>query len=1158
MPTLFARLDVGLQGNALSTQLSEQVSNLTAIATTVNNLINRPPSDLSNLTQLIQNLPLPNLEIGGDFAATLTALQQALPTDLSSITNSLTTGLQQLDLTVNTDLTEQLAETLTAVLAIYQLTQTDLLCEDANSANSGETTSSGSPGNSTGNTPSDPATPPPGTVTSSPVLASTLDQVNGSLDLLPSALNVDSFLTWLHQILQQLNLDALGLIQVPVLNDLFDPLDTLLTWRSLSSAEILTQMSGSLETLRLFLRTPFHTVLSPLESDLTAIIAQVSASPLSQITDELTTHLQALKTAIESGNLNGTATTIAAVNTLLDQHQTLQTTWQNNLFPQVEDLRDRLKSLTGNLEDQLGRVVSILQPNSSLEWLAAIADAQPTPTDSQSLSEFQSWLDTIVDWLQKLINAVDLPAIQQPIRTVADGMKAVVDGLDNSLVTVTLAVQNLFSQVNERLAQVDVAAIVQQVETTIQAFKTQLIETLSNLFTPVRAAIGQVITSISASVAAFDPTTVIDALRDAIQVVTGILKDPAVISTLNQIRGALDGVTQQLKTLSFSPIVDQVIAAIDDLAAILSSIDTSLLSTPLQLSLQAALAILPEDLTPVTDPLIAEFGQLIESGPAPLLTTVQQQPQRLLEQVQSFQPAALIGDALSTPYQSLLTDMESFKPSQLLEPVQQPLTTLKTRLQENANPALAIEPLIPLFQNLLQAFDQLKPETLIQPLDDLIQQTIDSVLKALPVDEVFAQVDGATKRIGEVVGLGDRLVALVQRVLTLLNGFDNPQSQIDNWITSALVNLDGITDTSTLQPRLVAVSETLNDLSAAGVSNRFNQSVDALLTVLNTLDPQTRLVNLVQSYRGISQASLNALPDSAEKTALTAALTRFNPIHPSFSAPYQILDTLQKSLTKAKTTLQSDLTDWDDRYHSSNTPLASLKNLTVSPDQLRQWIREAIAGQLAQPLTRLFAMTAPLSQILTRFLTRLQGLVTALQARLTQLLLGPNALGEIRDQIRAILERLQNFNLGFLTESLTDLFETARSDLEAIDPANLAEVIATAFNQVIDSLDLSQILPTAAIAQLDSSYSDVIDKLKTLNPANLVTKAVQPEFEEKVIPLLKTFDLTELLTTLLDRLHQLDDELKAEMTRVNEAYQKLRQSLPSISISVDIDLGISL
>lgn len=1151
MPTLFAQLDAGLQDNSLSVNLTGQVSRLTDIATTVVNLIERPPTQLSNLSQAIQELPLPDLAVGSNLSTTLTALQTAIPTDFSAITGSLSTGLQQLDQTATHDLTGLVSDSLSAVLAIYDLVQTDLLCQDS-------TADSTSPPGSSGEAPPGETDAPPETnapPANPPVLGNTLEQMDQSLNLLPSPLTVDSFLLWLHQRLQQMNLNALGLVRVPVLDDLRDPLETLMTWRSLTPAAIVTQMAGSVQDLRLFLQSPLIAVVAPLESELTEIQTQLAAGALGQIALDLTARLGQIKTAVESSDLSGAAPAITAIDGLLAQHQTVKTTFQNTLLPQITDASDRLSDLSTDLDDQMGRVVSLLQPNTPLDVLAPLTAGQPDLSDDQSLAEFQTWLDTIVNWLQQVVDAVDLTAIREPIRTVATTMRSAVDGLDQGMVTATLTVQELFGQLEGLLNQVDVAALVAQVEEAIQTFKTRLIQTLANLFAPVRQAIAQVITTISQGIDDFDPAAIVEALREAIQIVTGILENPSVVAALNQIRGALDAVTQQLQTLSFSPLVDQVIAAIEELGSVLSSIDTSVLSTPLQLALQAALALLPESLTPITDPLITEFGTLIDAGPAPLLATVQQQPQQLLQRVRSFQPASLIGDSLSRPYQSLLADMQAFQPSRLLEPVQQELTSLKTRLRQNADPSRALEPLLPLFQQLLQAFDALQPERLVQPLESLIQQTIQRVLEAVPLEQVFDQVDGALQRVTDVVGLGDRLKALVQRMLDLLNGLSNPQTQVNAWIEDSLANLGDITDTSPLQPLLNQVSETLSELTTPALLSRFNQAVDGVLNPLETLDAQTALVSLIQAYRGISRSAVDALPASAEKTALLAILDRFNPVQPDFSAPYQRLSAFQAQLTQVKASLPADLATWDERYHSPQTLLASLRDLTVAPDRLRQWVREALQGPLVEPLTRLFGLAAPLTRTLSVFLGKLQGLLDSLQSKVTALLQGPDSLGGIRDELRSLVERLQQFDLGFLTDSVQQVFATVRGKLEAVDPAGLAATLSAAFQQVLDSLDLSQVLPAAAIAQLDTSYEQVIRKLEELDPERLVTQVVQPEFEQKVIPLLETFDLTPLLTALLERMRQLDEELRAEMERVNAAYQTLRQSMPSISISVDVDLG---
>ena len=166
--------------------------------------------------------------------------------------------------------------------------------------------------------------------------------------------------------------------------------------------------------------------------------------------------------------------------------------------------------------------------------------------------------------------------------------------------------------------------------------------------------------------------------------------------------------------------------------------------------------------------------------------------------------------------------------------------------------------------------------------------------------------------------------------------------------------------------------------------------------------------------------------------------------------------------------------------------------------------------------------------------------------------------------MQELVDRLRTFDLGFLTESLNEVFENVRGKLDAANPAHLRELVDGVFDDMLAALSLAQILPPADIAALDAAYAEVRDKLKQLDPGKLVTEVVQPEFEATIVPLLAAFDLTPVLDALIARLQSLDEELRAEMDRVNEAWQRLRDSIPSISpldlvdidLDVDIDIGV--
>ncbi|HEY9622006.1 MAG TPA: hypothetical protein V6C78_16745 [Crinalium sp.] len=1138
MATLLEQLNISLDSSDLSSQIESQVGNLTGVVTTVTGLINNPPDSLGDLTQNLNALPLPDLNVGSDFTGTLSSLSQALPTDLSSITGGLTGTLQQLQNTIGTDLTGALGDALRAVLAIYNLTQIDFSC--LGSADSGSS-GSGSGGSGTPGGSGSPAVP--GSQVTA--LTSSLDQVNGAIALLPSPLTVESFLIWLNDILNNPQRSVLLPLNIPVLDDLHDPLATLVSWQTMDEAAIQASLVQTVELTTTFVSSGIDDVLNPLDTALVALAAQVPFPILTQVLTDLTSGLTTLKTAVNSGNLSGTDATIASLNSLLDQYDAVRSPLQTNVLAQLPDLNQRLAHLPTDLRHQMEHVLSVLRPNGPISALKSLSTAA-TSANEAVLTEMNRWLGGLVGWLEDLVDMLDLSAIQEPLKAVADGARATVDGLDNAMVNVTLQVQNLFGEVQSLLGGANPGAIATQIEDSIQAFQSELLNQLAALFNPVRDAVHQVVDALSGAVDSFNPQAVIGTLTDALQAINSVLGSPEVVNAIAAIRSAMEAITQELQALSFAAVIDEVLQGIQDVIGILQGLDSSLLGGAMQGALQAALSVLPDDLSTITDPIIDQFGQFLDEGPVPVLESVKDQPKQLIDKVKEFEPTKLIGTELTQPYHDLVTQMDGFKPSSLLEPVQTELSKLKDRLKENVSPAQLLEPLEPLFNELLQAFDQLKPEELIAPLQATIDQVIDSIVNALPIDETFDQIDAALKQVAAVAGFGDKLNTVLQSATDLLNGFADPTTQLNTWLSPIFGKLNGLTDLTTLQSTLDNLSAALDKTKAQAVGDRVNTLLSLVLTDLNTLNPQSRLTTLVQAYRGITSQALAALPASPQKTALTNLLARCNPLQPAFNAPFQTLATWQQALTQTQTQLTSALTDWDTRFHTSDGILADLRRSSLTPTELVQSVQQALEAQLLEPLVKLFGLVHPVQQILDVFLGRLQHLVNQVKAKLLDLLLGPNSLTGIKDALQQLVQKLQNFDLSFLSDSLKDTFAQIRSQLDALNPAHLKDALESAFDALLQTLDLNQILPAADVAALDADYAAVVDKLKALDPQKLVTDVLQPEFEQTILPLLQSLDFADLITALIERLHNLDDELKAGIAQLNDAFVSMRQTVSSV------------
>jgi hypothetical protein len=1181
MPTIFDRLGTALSGNTLSANLTVEAGNLSGIVSTVAGLISDPPDDFQGFLQDLAELPLPDLNVAGGLATNLGNIQNALPTDLGDVSGSFLTALGELGDSVGLGITNVLAEALEVAQAIEHLLHTDLTCGLVGSLSFGGS-ADGGPGPG-GDVPPGPGTfdalptgddPGPGNGAGSGDGASsnlpapeTLDQALALLDGLPAPLNAESLLKWLHSLTNIPRPEGFLLRAVPLLDDLRDPLDTLITWEAMTPAEILGHLAATLQAAEAFIRQGLDAVLGSLLAELATLAAQFQpgADTLAQAADELTARLGELRTAVQGADpssgsgqdLSGTGPAVTALNAQLDALDAVRATFEAEVQAPLLALTARLETLPADLDDQMNHIISVLQPGGALGRLTrgeALPDLSLPPAAEAAFTELEQKLGDYLGFFTNLLDKIDMQALQAPITAIADEARAAADGLDQALVAITLQVQGLFSQVEGLLDQVDTTALVDQAQAAIDGFKDQVIQQLTTAFAPVRTAIEAVVTQIDQAVGQFDPASLVAELQAAIDSIAGVLTDPEVTALLDKIRTALDSVAQAIESLAFTPVTDEVVATIDQLTAAVSSIDTSLLTAPLQMALKAAVSVLPQDLAPVTDPLVDQFGQLIDAGPVPLIETVRDQPARLLDQVRSFDPGALVGDALSQPFQSLLGQMEGFQPSSLLGSVDSELDGFKDRLRQNASPGQLVAPLVPLHQQLMQSVDALQPSGLLQPLEDGVEQVINGILDTLPADEFFDQFDAVAHTIEDVVALGDRLVAVVQRVRDLLGDLNDGPGQLQTWVGAILDKIGGLADTSSLNPHFAALSATVDSSRAAGLTATFSASADPLLAALDTLNPAGRLATLIQVYYTFPRPALEALPDSPEKTAILAALDRFNPSQPAFNAAYQALADLRTALLAAQANLATATADWDARYHPADGILASLQKTGATGAELRGWIEDALGDTLVTPLSALFAGFDPLQRMVAAIATALETTITALQTKVSSILLGPNSLTGIRDALDQLVQRLRDLNLSFLTDSLDDLFGNVRGKLEALNPAALQQTLDTAFEQMLDSLSLDLAIPPASLAQLDADYADILDKLRLLDPQKVVTEVITPVYEEKVVPLIEAFDLTPVLTTIVDKLRSLDDELRGEMDRVNTGYQAFLAAVPDVSISIDVSL----
>jgi hypothetical protein len=79
-----------------------------------------------------------------------------------------------------------------------------------------------------------------------------------------------------------------------------------------------------------------------------------------------------------------------------------------------------------------------------------------------------------------------------------------------------------------------------------------------------------------------------------------------------------------------------------------------------------------------------------------------------------------------------------------------------------------------------------------------------------------------------------------------------------------------------------------------------------------------------------------------------------------------------------------------------------------------------------------------------------------------------------------------------------------------------------------------------------------LEKIGALEPQKVLTDVVQPLYDNTLIPLLDTFDLTPPLTALVEKLGALEDELRQGIQQVNAAYQAFQRSASAVNDSASV------
>lgn len=1147
MSNLFTQLNTSLEGSDFTQKLTGQIGNLTSLGDLVTGLVNDPPDSLGDLVQVLDEIELPDLGVDAGFASVLNSIGDVLPADLSQVTGGLTSGLNKLGNSISADIAGELSATIQAARAIYDLIQLDWTCKDGSTSATGSSgsDSSSDTGNNSGTEEEQSA---------AESLSASMDQLDSMLNLLPDPVNIKSSLPLIIDSINKISRMIPVPIAIPGFNDIFEPLDIIVSWDRMEEADFAAFISDTFSETADLIKDSLRAGIDSLRTGFADQIngpAQVAV--LEPVAENLESGIDALISVVESGDPAGSGNIVASLDSLLDQYDAIKSGLPIDFFDNARVLNQSIKSLVDDLQDQIESVIIAVSPGRVLEDLDPLLAKLEFQPGSAEIEKLEELLDTIFGWLQELVNKIDLTAIQEPLETAVNTAESAVGEIDNLMVGVTLNVQELFGQLESLIDQVDPQALIAQVTEAINDFGEEISGQMESLLAPINAAVSALVSNVGSAVDQFNPKDVVNALKSIFTSIQSLLDplDPldSPLQQVNEVKQAIESASDALNNLSFAPLADQVIESIDDVTESLDSIDEATLNTMLEMALDAAVAILPADMEPLVQPLITGMGEVIEgeNGPVAIIDSVKDKPAELLDKIKEYDPAVLIQDALTDNYTAVLTQMEEFSPGTLIiEPLEQVLDALKQRLTDEVQPSRLLKPLEQVFDQIKESFSALEPAELIEPLNQAVTDAINTVVDLLPLDEIDAameQIDKVVKKIEEFVGTGDKIKSVFQKIRDILNNLTDADQQIDNWIDEILGKLDLSGVQSTINAALSELSDAVSAVKADDLKNYINQKFDEILDSFDTLNPDIFLTDIVQKYRRL-ETGINALPDSSEKTVITNLLARLNPMQEGFLGPFQVYANIKENITTVKQGLEAAFETWDTQYHHPESIFSNLGYDNLNTDQLRDMIRETIEPVFKKPLKALFSWVQPVSDAIIAFLGKIEPVIDSLQDKIDVLLSGPEALARINDAIQNLADRLRNLDFGFITASVESIFNEIETKIESLNPAVIGSALDQAFADFLETIDVTLLISQSDLDQLDSEIEEVITKLEALNPDTLVVQPLSKTYNDNILPLINAFDISEVIDAIVSRLRELDDELETELGRVNQEYVEMLAAVP--------------
>jgi hypothetical protein len=1183
-PNLIQRLQTESANIPVADLAGDIIGQLQTAISLFEKLPEAPEEGLQGLLTQLGDVPIPQVQVAAQVGSQITQIASSMPTDLSSLTGAFDPILENLEKTLGGDLIPTVRRFIDIAKAVDALTRFDLNDAAAgpgasgggapagggasggasgasgaggsgsgsggagSGAGGGGAPAAGSPGAGSGPGADAPAGPSDAVKAARERRLAALSSSRQGLANLPSPLDAPGLVVFLERLLSGVPRANAKMRKLPFFDDMQQLLQTVVDIRHKSEPDLKAHIAQSLQKLAVFLDKAFAGYLAAYGSQVQAFANAANPAALRSDTLALKNALEPVAAALEAGNLSGTSGGIAAANAALDALLPRLAMLNSPVGrSNVEKLADRTRLLPLELERQMRQLIQMLEPANTFRFLAQAQEPLARALSAYDPAKLAEDLRGALEKPLELLDLIEASGVQEVLQAPTEAIRTIMEQMDAVMGQVASQTAALFDNVDQVLAQADPQALLQQVHQAFETFRLALESKARELFAPVAQAVQDAFTAIQGAVDGFKPDAIIQSIKDFLGKVAEIFETEPIKGALDALQAGIRDATEKIQAIHFSPVTDAVEDQISSITTVLRAIEPATLSTEVKLALTAAAALLPDDLDPVTGPMVQGFNALVDEGPKQWLGFLSDKAAEVKSEIEKFNPANLIGDALSAPFQDFLKQLEAFQPMSLLAPVNDALAGFRQDLIKRLDPTPALKPLQDAYDGLLRGFDSLNPARLIEPVNAAIHTATHAFREALPLDEIAEVLSAVLDKIQHAFDLADETRQSLEQLANLFAALEGSEQQLRAWLQPLLNRVDGFTDVSTMAADAAAIAAGVDNCKAAALAAAVENAWGPFKTQLTALAPGATLEELIALRRRLRPDRLAAIPGAPpEKAALETLMARFEPLASGFSTPLQSLQGWLAAQSDAAAEMTVTLSRWDARHHRAGGPVAGLVLPDFTAAAFKEILRKSLEDEFILPVSRLFEFVFNATNAARLPLLEIAQFLQTFQDRAEAMLTGSTALGGLRDGLLALADRIEGINLDFLKEQLDEVFQAIKGKLDIIDPAHLSGELQATLDSAIGLLSVDLLLTPAAKTAIDAAYNGLVEDLKTLDPKTILEQAVQPVYDEKVKPNILKLDLVPLLTAMLAKLEELKGELETELDDVNAKYKEMIDAIPQM------------